>query len=309
MPRSYQLPVTRFSIGAHNRPISRLRVGLFAFGLAALIGAFAIPLYRLMRFSVESSLYSHIPLIPAVSGYFLWLNRRFLQQTSPGTWPATLGLGLAGMMVLTYGLIAVPRGDEDFLFAMTLPFLCLVAALVGGFFGDSVLRSLAFPLGFLAFMLPFPTPILHAIETALQHGSAAVALVFFKLSGMPVFNEGLMFQLPAFSMQVAPECSGIHSTLALFITSVVAGQLFLQRGWKRVALALFVLPLALVRNGFRVFVIGQLCVRIGPEMIDSYVHRQGGPIFFALSLVPFVFVLWLFVRSERRSATFTPFVP
>ena len=34
--------------------------------------------------------------------------------------------------------------------------------------------------------------------------------------------------------------------------------------------------------------IGLLCVHVGPHMIDSYIHRQGGPIFFALSLGPLV---------------------
>ena len=62
----------------------------------------------------------------------------------------------------------------------------------------------------------------------------------------------------------------------------------------------FVIPLGILRNGFRVFVIGQLCVHIGPYMINSRIHHQGGPLFFALSLVPlFLLLLWL-RRRERR---------
>jgi exosortase C (VPDSG-CTERM-specific) len=148
-------------------------------------------------------------------------------------------------------------------------------------------------------MVPFPTPVHIAIETFLQHGSAAVAYAFFQVSGMPVFMDNLYFQLPGFDMQVAPECSGIHSSLALLITSLAAGQLFLRSPWRRAALAAFVIPLALIRNGFRVFTIGQLCVRISPDMIESWIHRQGGPVFFALSLIPFSFVLYYLYRSER----------
>jgi len=62
-----------------------------------------------------------------------------------------------------------------------------------------------------------------------------------------------------------------------------------------------VLPIALARNGLRVFVIGELCVRIGPEMIDSYIHHHGGPIFFALSLIPFSLVLLWLVKADRRA--------
>jgi exosortase C (VPDSG-CTERM-specific) len=162
------------------------------------------------------------------------------------------------------------------------------------------LRPLVFPLGFLIFMVPMPTHLLTLVESVLQHGSATAALVMFEIAGTAVFRHELIFQLPGIALEVAPECSGIRSTLALFITSTAAAYLYLRTPWKRVALVAVVLPLALLRNGFRVFVIGELCVHISPDMIHSYIHRHGGPIFFLLSLIPFSIVLWLLVRSERK---------
>jgi exosortase/archaeosortase family protein len=85
----------------------------------------------------------------------------------------------------------------------------------------------------------------------------------------------------------------------LFITSILAGHLFLRSPWKRSVLAAAVIPLALLRNGFRVFTIGELCVHIGPQMIDSFIHRRGGPIFFALSLLPFFLLLFFLAKSDR----------
>jgi len=120
------------------------------------------------------------------------------------------------------------------------------------------------------------------------------------LSGMPVFRQGLDFQLPGMRMAVAPECSGIHSSLVLFITSLLAGQLLLRSPWKRAALTLAVIPLAILRNGFRIFTIGQLCVHVSPDMINSYIHRRGGPIFFVLSLVPFFLLLYFLRKAESR---------
>ena len=121
---------------------------------------------------------------------------------------------------------------------------------------------------------------------------------------MPFLRDGLEFRLPDITLQVAPECSGIHSTWVLFITSLVAGQMILRRPWSRVLLCLVVLPLALLRNGFRVFVIGELCVHLGPRMIDSPIHHRGGPLFFALSLVPFF--LWLYFLRQRERAEVAP---
>jgi len=276
--------------------------------LLVLVSAFGRPLYELFSYSLHSTLYSHIPIIPLISFYLFWLKKSEVRaQIGRGSRWTSLGFALGGAGVLAFYWIAVAQtvtlAKEDAFFLLTASFLLFFVAICGWFFGGGVLRAAAFPLSFLAFMLPFPTIVNHGIETFLQHGSAWVALGFFKISGMPVFNESLVFQLPGFSMRVAPECSGIHSTLALFITSMVAGRLFLRTKWKHAVLALFVIPLALVRNGFRVFVIGQLCVRISPDMIHSYIHRQGGPIFFALSLIPFTIVLWILIRSERRAVT------
>jgi hypothetical protein len=48
-------------------------------------------------------------------------------------------------------------------------------------------------------------------------------------------------------------------------------------------------------------VIGLLCVNVGPQMIHSVIHRRGGPVFFALSLIPFLLVLWWLRRGDSRS--------
>jgi exosortase/archaeosortase family protein len=65
-------------------------------------------------------------------------------------------------------------------------------------------------------------------------------------------------------------------------------------------LVAFVIPLAIVRNAFRILVIGLLAVHVGPQMIDSVIHHSGGPFFFVVSLVPLFFLLWWLRRQERR---------
>jgi len=50
-----------------------------------------------------------------------------------------------------------------------------------------------------------------------------------------------------------------------------------------------------------VLVIGMLCVRIGPAMIHSVIHRRGGPLFFALSLIPLFLLIWWLRRGETTA--------
>jgi exosortase C (VPDSG-CTERM-specific) len=277
----------------------------FWIALAVLVAAFAWPLYRLARFSIGHELYSHIVLIPLISVYLVWQMRgHFPAPSLPNRNLAVIlgAMGIASLAALWLAQNSNPKLEiDDWLAGTTLGFVFLVGAVSAWFLGRALLRAVAFPLGFLLFMVPLPTLLLTNIETALQYGSAFVARGLFAIAGTTVFAEGLVFQLRGISLQVAPECSGIHSSLALLITSVLAGYFFLRSPSRRWVLALAVIPLALLRNGLRVFVIGELCVRIGPHMIDSYIHRHGGPVFFVISLVPFFFLLLWLVRRERRT--------
>jgi len=281
-----------------------------ALGLAV---CFFQPLHELIKLSLRDDLYSHVPLIPLVSFYLIWSKRRELPEPSlPNrTFAGALAvLGLATLMVsvaATQG--TVDRTTEDMLFLRILAFLFFLVGTAAWTLGKKTLGALAFPFALLIFILPFPTIVRNGLETFLQYGSAAVAHSLFKLSDTSVFYHDLIFRLPGINLQVAPECSGIRSSLALFITSVVAGHFFLRSRWKCALLSLAVIPLALLRNGFRIFTIGELCVHISPDMINSYIHRQGGPVFFALSLIPFFLLLWLLLRSEQRPHSPSPTIP
>jgi exosortase C (VPDSG-CTERM-specific) len=282
----------------------RPSIKAFVVFAAILVICFVRPLLGLLAFA-KSELYSYIFLIPFVSGYLIKTRRAEVDLNGrPDARWALISLMGAAATFAGYRL-AIARGwsadASDYFAAITLTFLFILLA--GGFFflGAKCLRAIAFPVAFAFFIVPLPEVVLKEIEAVLQHGSASIAAVMFTLSGMPVFQDDTYIHLPGFSLQVAPECSGIHSSLILFITSLIAGYLFFKSNWRRLALALAVIPLAFLRNGFRIFTIGQLCVRISPAMIDSPIHHHGGPIFFALSLVPLLlFLVWLRKGEVRK---------
>ncbi|HEX6563415.1 MAG TPA: exosortase/archaeosortase family protein [Chthoniobacterales bacterium] len=269
-----------------------------------LIISFARPLSDLAWYSLHNELYSYIPLIPLISLYLIWSNRRGLVLAyKPAPRFAVLSL-LGSLAILSAFYWGVSTGwsptTNDYLALMTLSCLLALLASFFVFLGRETLRTIAFPLGFLIFAVPLPGFLQTSIECFFQWTSALAAEVFFWMSATPVFRHGLVFDFPGFGLEVAPECSGIHSSVVLFITSLVAGQLFLRGFWNRVLLTLCVIPLAILRNGLRIFVIGQLCVRVSPDMINSYVHRHGGPIFFAFALIAFFLVLLRLRKLERR---------
>src|SRR5437867_5777640 len=270
-----------------------------------LLAAFAQPLLVLIIYATGSQLYSYILLVPFVSAYLLYLRRDQLPKKYVADFPlaiVSLAAGL-GVLAFSYWLDFVRQrpSDNDRLALLTLSFLCCLAT--GGFFffGRGWMRAAAFPLAYLIFMVPIPDAMADALETASKYASAEVANLFFHLSGMPFLRAGLFFQLPNITIEVAQECSGIRSSWVLLMTSILAANLFLKTPWRRLALVAFVIPLAILRNGFRILVIGLLCVHLGPQMIHSPIHRRGGPLFFVLSLIPFFLVLWLLRRRDVRT--------
>lgn len=282
------------------KPSAQLRK--FFLVTAILAVCFGKPLFDLLRLAAKDDLYSYIPLIPLISIYLVWLQKKSLPRLSEPAHKLAapfFGGGFLTIAVYWFAVRSKSLANEDYLALTIFAFLLFFTGVCCVFFGKEMLRAIAFPIGLLVFMIPFPEFVRHGIETFLQNGSAFVAAELFKLSGMPVYQDGLMFRLPGFNLEVAPECSGIRSSLVLFIMSLLTGYLFLRRPWNRTMLALAVIPLALLRNGFRIFVIGQLCVRVGPEMINSPVHRHGGPLFFILALLP-LFLLLIFLRKSER---------
>jgi len=278
----------------------------FAVAAGVLVLCFAGPLWRLFWFAIRDDLHSYIPLMPLVCLYLAWTQKAELpRQSAPAPLAAGLFFAAGGAAAAGYWVLARSATPENIENCLALGTLAWILCLTGAgcwFLGGAMMRALVFPFFLLCFMIPFPVFLREGIETSLQSGSAATADWMFVLAGTPLWREGMQFHLPGINFEVAPECSGIHSTLILFITSLVAGWMILRRPWRRAVLFLAVIPLALLRNGFRVFVIGELCVHVSPRMIDSPIHHHGGPLFFVLSLAPFFLLLWFLRKGEQTRA-------
>lgn len=286
----------------------------FAGFAALLVLCFCKPLFDLVRFAAGSNLFSHILLIPLVSAYLVYQKIRQTRGTAAAMSPqaggrtdwilALVPAVVGGVLLAVYWGVARGRGVLPVNDSLCLTVAAFLSFLVSGALvclGAGTLKAVAFPAGFLVFMVPLPNVAIEALEVFFQHTSASAAYLMFLVSGTPMLRDGLSFRLPGISLQVAQECSGIHSSLVLFITGLLAGQMFLRTGWKRWVLALAVIPLGILRNGFRIFTIGMLCVHVDPGMINSPLHRRGGPIFFVLSLVPLLLLLLWLCRTERTA--------
>jgi exosortase C (VPDSG-CTERM-specific) len=300
---------SRMSPGAQDvNPSRSPKVPLTRFALCALVLslAFCRPLYSLIRLALAQELYSHIILIPLVSVYLVWIRKTTFLRAIGSKTSSGLAISLLVAALASLGLhwILMGRGEGTIgADALVLPILSFVLFLASGalfFFGQQAARLIAFPLAFLIFLVPFPHTVENAIEVFFQHTSAEAANLMLSVSDTPFLRDGLYFKMPGITIRVAEECSGIRSSLVLFITSLLAGYMFLRTPWKKAVLTFVVIPLAILRNGFRIATIAMLCAHLDSSWIDSPLHHRGGPIFFALSLVPFFGMLIWLRKSEAK---------
>ena len=285
-------------------PRSDLALATRRFGLytAALALLFCVPLFRLGALSLKEDLYSHVLLMPFVSVYLIWITKHRLPvvvSSSRGGTVLFAGLGVVALAALAaFAALGKHLPSNDSLALSIGALVCFVVAGVFHLLGSHVARVAAYPIVLLFFLIPFPSVVRHGLEVALQHSSAEVAYWMLQLARVPVLRDGVVFALPGITIQVAEECSGIRSSFVLFITGLVGGFLFLENLKHRFWFSILTIPLGIIRNGFRVLTISLLCVHVDPSMIHSAIHHRGGPIFFALSMIPLFALLFYLRRRE-----------
>jgi exosortase len=279
------------------KPASKRNLFFIAFSLATLF-IFCTPIREIVRLALYERLYAHMMLVPFVSGYFLFLKRKQIYSKMDYSLKAGILLSLIGILLFWF--------EERSGLASSLSLAALSALIfwIGGFvliYGVRAFKVAAFPLLFLLFMVPIPGRALGTIIYLLTWGSAEAAYGYFKVTGVPILREGFTFILPTLTIEVAEQCSGINSSIALFVSSIVAAQLFLRTGWKKIVLVLSIFPITILKNGLRIVTLSLLGAYVDPRILSGDLHRKGGIPFFIVALAMLAPILWLLRRSEKKS--------
>jgi len=262
------------------------------------------PLKELTKFSLHSMFYSHIWLIPLVSAFFMFTERKAIFSDLKYSYRGGILLLIIGTILYLLGRkLHVQLNQNDYSSLMTFAGIIFLNGAFLLCYGAQAFKAALFPLFFLIFMVPIPVFLMDRIIHVLLIGSAAATDFLFKITGTPYIREGFTFHLPGISIEIAKVCSGIRSSLALFITMVIAGHLFLQTGWKKVVLILAVFPITMFKNGIRIVTISLLATYVDERFLtQSWIHHSGGFLFFIPALVLLGLILWWLKRSEVQGS-------
>lgn len=288
----------------------RRNLFFFLFVIPAFLMAYA-PIKALYDSASHREYYSHIVLIPLVSIYLFYQKRKLVfskpESADDRGAHSPRNDRMAGISLLSAGalLYFVGRGvgaglnQNDFTAIIAL---AAVVFLNGGFifsYGLHVFKAALFPLLFLIFVIPIPSSLMDGFIYLLQVGSTEFTHLLFTASGVPFLREGFVYHLPGMSIEVAKECSGIRSSLALLITAILAGHLFLKTGWKKVILIAVIIPITMFKNGIRILILTLLGTYVDPRWLtQSSLHRDGGILFFIFALLLLAPILYWLRKSE-----------
>lgn len=272
----------------------------------ALVAVFWKPLWVLATISLRRDQYSHVLLIPFISGFLIYWRRADVFAKPATTCYAGLLPILVGLAVYGAAGNVGSASLQEVSPSLSASIIGFLIACVGGFllvYGKPSFQAALFPLGFLLLMIPMPSVLLSKVVYALQRGSSDAAAVILRAFGVPFFREGLVFQLPGVAIEVAEECSGIRSSVALFITTLLAAQLTLRSNWRKFALCAIVIPVAMFKNGLRIATLSVLSVYVSRDFLFGRLHRSGGFVFFTLGLLVLSGILRLLQIGDNRLGT------
>jgi exosortase len=262
-------------------------------------------LSSLASLSFHDELASHILLIPFISAFLMYLERKRIFLT-PRYCPAIGVPGLLLAVILWFSLqtpfLSSLQNTDRLALAATSIVLAWISMFVL-FYGTGSFKAAAFPLLFLFLMSPIPAVVAEHIVSVLQKGSAETCYALFRLMGVPVIRHGFRFSLPGVDIEVAQQCSGIHSGLSLFLAGLLAEHILLQGYWKKACLVLCIFPIAIFKNAVRIVTIAWLGIHVNPGFFQGTLHRQGGLPFSLLSLALLAVLIWLLRRPMASSKT------
>lgn len=242
--------------------------------------------------------FSHGFFVPPFAAYVLWRKRAVLANTKLAPQWSGVVLVALGLLVLLLGVY----GSELFLSRVSL--VLVLAGLVLGFGGRTMLKETRFALFVLLLAIPIPSIIYTQITFPLQILASKLASALLPLFGVPVLREGNVIQLPALSLEVAEACSGIRSLMSLLTLAVFYGYFLERSTWRRWILTLASVPIAIAANAVRLLGTGLSVQYWDPDRAMGFFHEFSGWVMFLISLTCLIAVDQAFarLRMKRRPA-------
>ena len=253
--------------------------------LGCIIGLYFDTAHAIVTLWIRSDTFTHGFLVPPIVLWLVWRQRQTIAQIAPKpgllAWPLVAGAAFAWLL----GDLATVNA------LMQWAFVSLIILLVPAVLGWAVARSIAFPLVFLFFAVPFG----EFAMPQLMEWTADFTVLALRLTGIPVFREGLQFVIPSGNWSVVEACSGVRYLIASLTVGTLFSYLNYQSTSRRVLFIAVSLLVPILANWMRAYLIVLLGHLSGNKLAAGVDHLIYGWVFFG------VVIMLMFMVGARWS--------
>lgn len=223
----------------------------------------------------RSETFTHCFLVLPISLWLIWRKRSelFLLSPVPNFW-MLIQLVLWALLWLL-GAVTITNSISHF------AFVGLIISSVMLVLGLPVSRVIAFPLGFLFFAVPVGEFLL----PTLMEWTANFTIYALRLTGIPVYRDGLQFVIPSGNWSVVEACSGVRYLIA----SLTVGTLFAYLNYtsirRRMIFVGISIVVPIVANWLRAYMIVMLGHLSGNKIAVGVDHIIYGWVFFGVVVI------------------------
>lgn len=266
-------------------PFSSLKQWRHAVPAIMLLVGWILFLYRDTATSMvllwsRSETFNHDFLVPPIALWLIWRRRRALEVQTP--LPALTAFAFVACAAFVWFL-----GEMVVVNAVTqLALVALLVLSVPAVLGWQVTRLVIFPLGFLFFSVPIGEFLL----PQLMEWTANFTVLALRLSGVPVYREGLQFVIPSGNWSVVEACSGVRYLIASLTVGTLFAYLNYQSAKRRILFVLVSIVVPIVANWMRAYMIVMLGHFSGNKLAAGVDHLIYGWVFFGV-VIMLVFIV------------------
>lgn len=244
---------------------------------------------------------------PIVLGIACWLMYR--------KWPEMVrvsegrpGIPSIGWPLFVFGLILYILGrSQDILVFEIGSVIWLFSGILLLIRGRNALKAQWFPLFFMLFMIPLPSPLVDFLTMPMKMAVSYVAENILFWADYPIARTGVILQIGQYKLLVADACAGLHTLFTL----EALGLLYLNivrhdSVMRNIALAILIVPISFTANVIRVMVLTLITYHFGDEAGQGFLHGFAGMVLFLSALLLIIGVdslLQLAIRLRHKSGT------
>lgn len=216
--------------------------------------------------------YTHGFVILPISLWLIWQERSHLAAFTPQPTPGFLIFVFIGLVVW---LLARLTGV---LVVEQLAFIGVLISTIAAIIGRQIAWFLIFPLLFLFFAVPMGEDLV----PPMMEFTADFTVGAIRLSGIPVYREGLWFSLTSGNWSVVEACSGVRYLIASVTLGVMYAYITYHTLWKRLLFISMSVLVPVLANGVRAYLIVMIGHFSEMEYATGVDHLIYGWIFFGV---------------------------